>query len=74
MATVRNFEVKDLDRITSHSEVDATISLVECDGEKFIQIDTYGSRDRAIPGKTSQSLRLSETAFKKLSEIAGKHF
>ncbi|RVT90881.1 methionyl-tRNA formyltransferase [Sphingomonas crocodyli] len=74
MAVVRDFEIKDLDRITSHSEVEATVSLVECDGEKFVQIDTYGSKDRAIPGKTSQSLRLSEAAFKKLSEIAGKHF
>ncbi len=74
MATVRDFEIKNLDRVADHSEVDATISLVEYNGEKFVQIDTYGSKGRVIPGKTSQSLRLSETAFKKLSEIAGKHF
>ncbi|MGN6123183.1 MAG: hypothetical protein ACTHOJ_09535 [Sphingomonas oligoaromativorans] len=74
MATVRDFEIKDLDRVTAHSDVEATISFVECDGEKFVQIDTYGSKGRAIPGKMSQSLRLSEAAFRKLSALAGKHF
>ena len=74
MAIVRTFEEKELDRSSKHSEVEATISLVEADGEKFVQIDTYGSKDRAFPGKVSQSLRLSKSAFEQLVNTAGKHF
>ena len=74
MAIVRSFEAKELDRASRHSEVEATISLVEDGGEKFIQIDTYGSKDRAMPGKVSQSLRLSKSAFEQLQTLGGKHF
>ena len=74
MAIVRNFETKELDRSSKHSEVDATISLVEVDGEKFVQIDTYGSKERAMPGKVSQSLRLSQSAFEQLQTLGEKHF
>lgn len=74
MAVVREFELKDLDRVGAHSEVNATVSLVECDGEKFVQIDTYGSKDRAMPNKISQSVRLTKTAFDQLAGYANKHF
>ncbi len=74
MAVVREFKIKELDRSSAHSEVDATISLIEMDGEKFVQIDTYGSKNRAIPGKVSQSLRLSKSAYEQLQKLAEKHF
>jgi hypothetical protein len=74
MATVRGFEPKELDHQSKHSEVEATICTVEVDGEKFIQIDTYGSVNRAIPGKVSQSLRLSRDAFEQLNKIGLKYF
>ena len=75
MAIVREFHPKDLERNSKHSEVTATISLVEDDaGERFVQIDTYGSKDREIPGKVSQSLRLSKSAFDQLMSEGGKHF
>jgi hypothetical protein len=74
MAVVREFQLKDLDRVSTHSEVNATISLVESDGEKFVQIDTYGSKDRAMPNKISQSVRLTKAAFDQLSQFAAKHF
>jgi hypothetical protein len=74
MALVRGFEIKELERSSKHSEVEATVSFVEADGEKFIQIDTYGSSDRAMPGKVSQSLRLSKSAFEALMKIGSKHF
>ena len=74
MATVRKFELKDLDRPAAHGEVEATVSLIEIDGEKLIQIDTYGSSTRQIPGKVSQSLRLPKEAFDRLTELAKKHF
>ncbi len=74
MAIVRSLEAKEIDRSASHTEVEATVSLVEADGEKFIQIDTYGSASRAVPGKVSQSLRLSKSAYDQLVALAEKHF
>jgi len=75
MAVVREFEAKELERNSKHSEVEATISLVRDEsGEKFVQIDTYGSKSRAIPGKVSQSLRLSKSAFDQLVSEGRKHF
>jgi hypothetical protein len=74
MAVIRDFTVKDLVRSTSHTEVEATVSLIEADGEKFLQIDTYGSKGRAMPGKVSQSLRISQRAFEDLKKLASKHF
>jgi hypothetical protein len=74
MAVVREFQEKVLDRSTKHSEVEATISTVEESGEKFVQIDTYGSPTRAMPGKVSQSLRLSQAAFEQLMQIGSKYF
>ena len=74
MAVVREFTEKELDRSSAHSEVEATISLVEVDGERFVQIDTYGSKNRAMPGKVSQSLRLSQSAYEQLLQLAEKHF
>lgn len=74
MAIVRKFGDRELDRSSKHTEVEATISLVEAEGEKFLQIDTYGSSDRMIPGKVSQSLRLTKSAFEQLKNRAEKHF
>lgn len=74
MATVRDFSVDDLNVIRPHDEVDAIVRLVECDGEKFIQIDTYGRPDRVTPSKLSQTVRLSEDAFRKLVELGNTYF
>ncbi len=74
MATVRDFDIGNLDHVRSHDEVEAVVRLIECDGEKLIQIDTFGRSSREIPGKISQSLRLDETAFRKLIELGKKHF
>jgi hypothetical protein len=74
MAVVREFTLRDLARASSHSEVEATIARTEQDGERFIQIDTHGSKDQAIRGKPSRSLRLSQAVFEQLSTYAAKHF
>lgn len=74
MAVVRSLSEKELDRASVHTEAEATVSLIDQNGEKFVQIDTYGSKNRALPGKVSQSLRLSKAAFDQLVQIAEKHF
>ncbi|WP_187336090.1 methionyl-tRNA formyltransferase [Novosphingopyxis iocasae] len=74
MATVRDFEIGDLDHVRPHDDVEAVVRLIECDGEKLIQIDTFGRSTREMPGKLSQSLRLDATAFHKLTKLGQEHF
>ena len=63
MAIVRKLDPIQLDRDSKHSEVDCTYSVIEDDkGNKYLQIDTYGSKTRKIPGKKSQSIRFSPEA------------
>ena len=69
MAIVKKLEKIDLDRDSKHTEVDATYAIVETEGQKFLQIDTYGSATRKYPGKKSQSLRFSPEALKQLKSI-----
>jgi hypothetical protein len=74
MATVRTFIEKEVERVSEHTEVEASVSQIEINGEKFIQMDTYGSKGRAIPGKTSQPVRLTKESFEQLSKIAKNYF
>jgi hypothetical protein len=62
MALVNRFEPKELSYAGSQKPVEATYSSVEIDGERFFQIDTYGSAERQMVGKRSQSVRLSRDA------------
>jgi hypothetical protein len=73
MAIVRTFEELDLKANARHTETKGGYSIQGQDGEKFIQINTVGSDDRAIPGKVSQTLRLSKNAIEQLAELARKH-
>jgi hypothetical protein len=71
MAIVRKLIRITLDRDTKHSEVnDCTYSIIQGeDGRKSLQIDTYGSALRKIPGKKSQSIRFSPEALQQLRQI-----
>ena len=63
MAIVRKLEPMQLDRDSKRSEVNCTYAVVKDDkGNKYLQIDTYGSKTRKIPGKKSQSIRFSPEA------------
>jgi hypothetical protein len=74
MAIVRKFTEEPAARDTKHTECTGKLRAVESGGEKFIQLDTYGSADREMPGKVSQSLRLSENAVQQIIQMAAKHF
>lgn len=70
MAIVRKLERITLDRNVPHTEVVGTYSVViEVGGQRFLQVDTYGSTDRQFPGKKSQSIRFSREAMAQLKEI-----
>jgi len=74
VAVVKNFTVDVQNSRIGHSECSGVIRAVEVEGEKFIQIDTYGSKDREFQNKLSQSLRLTEAAFNQLISLGKNHF
>ena len=70
MAVVRKLERRDLERDTFHSETEGTYSII-CGprGEKYLQINTYGSAERKVKGVPSQTIRFSPEAIAQLREI-----
>jgi hypothetical protein len=74
VATIRKLTIKEPDRVSAQGEVEASVMLIDHDGEAFVQIDSYGSKDRKFVGKRSQSLRLSKSAFDQLVTLGQKHF
>jgi hypothetical protein len=74
MATIRKISYEPLGRDSKHSDVEAVVRAGDADGEKFLQIDTYGSVERANAGKLSQSIRLTEEMFDLIKKAAERHF
>ena len=74
MAVVKNLSVEDQNSRVGHSECSGTIKAVEINREKYIQIYTYGSKEREFQNKLSQSLRLTESAFNQLKKLGENHF
>lgn len=70
MALIRELEHLVMERNSIHQKVDATYSTFVDDlGNKFFQIDTYGSPDRKIAGKKSQTMQFDSEGLKKLKAI-----
>jgi len=74
MALVRKFEERRMERNSLHREIGATYSVFGPDDKKILQIDTFGTDDRQIPGKKSQTIQLDEMGAKELYLIMKKHF
>lgn len=56
------------------TEVECRYVVDERDGRKLIQLNTYGSSERQIPDKLSQTLQFSEESARELWAIIGKEF
>lgn len=75
MAIVRQMKQLTLDRDVPHSEAECTYSLVTGElGERYLQIDTYGSIERMVPGKKSQSVRFAPEAIEQLKRLLQEYF
>lgn len=58
-----------------HKKVEATYTFFEDEkGKGYIQIDTYGSEDRKIKGKVSQSLQFDRVSAKKMITVLKNSF
>lgn len=74
MAKVNHLEQAELGSNAKHSEVRCTYTVVtDADGERCLQLDTYGSPSRELVGKKSQSIRLGPDAIAQLKRIFLEH-
>ncbi|MDH6269273.1 hypothetical protein M2360_004700 [Rhizobium sp. SG_E_25_P2] len=74
MALVRDFKRKEMGRNSLHKEIDATFSVFGDGDAKVLQIDTYGSETREMPGKKSQSIQLDRLGAERLLKILRTEF
>ncbi|MCB1482249.1 MAG: methionyl-tRNA formyltransferase [Rhodobiaceae bacterium] len=74
MALIRKFTKKTMDRNQVHGEITATYSVFHWDDRTLLQIDSYGSKARKIPGKKSQTFQLDEQGASALFQILKKEF
>jgi len=63
-----------MDRNTKQDTVHATYGIFEKEGEKYFQIDTYGSPDREYVGQPSQKIQFDRKFAKKLISILNNEF
>jgi len=74
MGLIKSF----LHRPDSHpnfrTEVECGWNTARVDGRTLLRLETYGSADREVPGKRSQSLELDERAARELLEILRNAF
>jgi hypothetical protein len=58
-----------------HGEVECAYSIFTAeDGRKYVQLETFGSKERKIPGKTSQAIQLNEASAGDLKRIIEETF
>ena len=71
MALLKRLTKVTMDRNVVHEPVaDATFSVFrDAEGRSYLQIDTYGSATRKMPGKKSQSLQFGPDALAQLRTI-----
>lgn len=75
MAVIVNFEPDDRKLRGLHpTQVSAKILVEPVDGKKVVQINTYGSDEREMPDKLSQTIQLTEKSARQLWEILGREF
>lgn len=69
MALIRHLKKSTMDRNSLHGEVEAAYSVFENDGRYILQIDTFGSDEREIPGKKSQTIQFGPEGLSQLRKI-----
>jgi hypothetical protein len=61
LARINGFQKITSDRNRLHkTEVECGYAIIDVGGQRYIQLETYGSSDRKIPGKISQTFQLDK--------------
>ncbi|CAL9539037.1 hypothetical protein [Streptomyces sp. enrichment culture] len=69
MALIEDFQRVPSDAQKVHGPVTCGYRAFTIDGRRILQLDTYGSTDRAIPNKISQSIQLDAAGARALIDI-----
>lgn len=69
LITAEKFDRIEKNRNYVHKPVAATFSVFEVDGKKYFQIDTYGTSERLMPDKVSQSIQFDKAMAKTLIDL-----
>ena len=71
---INNLMKVNKERNTIHDEVQATYTVFDNNGEKYLQIDTYGKAGRENPEKVSQSFQFTREAASYLVNLLIEEF
>lgn len=71
---IRNLTKVNKERNTVHDQVYATYTVFNNNGEKYLQIDTYGKPARENPEKISQSFQFSREVATYLANLLIEEF
>ncbi len=74
MARIDNFEKADMQRMQLHEVVDTKYYVHEIDGQKLIQISTFGKPTRELKNKLSQTIQMDVDAARRLYDILKETF
>ncbi|WP_215648520.1 MULTISPECIES: hypothetical protein [Bacteria] len=74
MAYIAAMKQQSIQRPKKHNPTEATYDVVIVNGEKFLQIATYGSSTREIPGKASQVIQFDTQSLAQLKRIIEDYF
>ena len=75
MALIANIEKHEVESPRVHDSLNCTYSVfTSTEGQKYLQLNTFGSPVRQNPGKQSQTMQLNETAAKQLVKILVQEF
>ena len=69
VALIRDFYEAPSDRASIHGPVSCGWKVVEANGTRVLQLDTYGSKERQLPGKVSQAIQLDHDGARALLGI-----
>lgn len=76
MALVLRMDRSSKERNQVHAPVSCTYTdfANPMTGDRYLQLDTFGTRDRDFPGKTSQSIQLNRDSALQLKRIIEQLF
>ena len=74
MALINQMVQENKSRYNIHKKTECNYYILVESGEKYLQLDTFGSNDREIAGKVSQSIQFSPDAIKQLKKILDREF
>jgi len=74
MSRITAIEKIEMNKNTRQGEVYATYCIFEKNGDKYFQIDTYGSENREYVGQSSQKIQFDRKFAKELVSLLIKEF